>query len=213
MKTFKPQTNFYNLFWIFLFGSILGFVVEGVYAIYRTGHWEHHGSTIWGPFCIVYGIGAVVVYVLSSYLENKNFFIQFIGFVMAGCIVEYTSSIIQEIIFGSISWNYDQHTMNLKGRISMRTGIMWGSLGSAFIYLLYPTIKKHIIKFFGSSIKKITLFLVIFMALNITLSAMCVLRWRERIQGEPPSNIIEQYLDEKYDNEKMEELFINLEFS
>lgn len=35
----KNSINFYTLFWLFMIGSLVGFIVEGVWAVIKTGHW------------------------------------------------------------------------------------------------------------------------------------------------------------------------------
>ena len=51
------RLRYTTLFWLFFLGSIAGFVLEGLWRIILVGHWENHSATVWGPFCIVYGIG------------------------------------------------------------------------------------------------------------------------------------------------------------
>ena len=57
--------SFPAMLWLFVAGSLLGFVMEGVW------HWLHHGvwgfrvATLMGPFCVIYGAGAVVMYLIA----------------------------------------------------------------------------------------------------------------------------------------------------
>ena len=53
----------------------------------------------------------------------------------------------------------------------------------------------------------ITTFLIVFMAFNGFMSVTATARWTQRTEGVPASNSFEEYLDEKFDNEKMEFLF------
>ena len=87
--TARPST----LFWLFLAGSVAGFFLEGIWCVFTKGHWEHHSATVWGPFCIVYGIGAVLVYLLSAVLKGRNLPLQFLLFSASGAAVEYGSSL------------------------------------------------------------------------------------------------------------------------
>ncbi len=50
---------------IFIIGSMAGFLLEGIWCVIRTGMWENHSATLYGPFCIIYGIGAAALYVIS----------------------------------------------------------------------------------------------------------------------------------------------------
>lgn len=69
-----------TLFWLFMLGSVAGFVLEGLWCVLCKGHWEHHSATVWGPFCLIYGIGTVAVYLLSVVLKSKNLLVQ------SGCL-------------------------------------------------------------------------------------------------------------------------------
>lgn len=96
----KPKIEYSTLFWLFFFGSVTGFVLEGIWRIILLGHWENHAATVWGPFCLVYGVGAVVIYVVTYAIAEKSFFVQFLVFAAAGSAVEYVASYLQELIVG-----------------------------------------------------------------------------------------------------------------
>lgn len=66
-----PKISYTNLFWLFMLGSVAGFVLEGLWCILMEGHWENHSATVWGPFCIIYGIGAAAVSLLSILLKGR----------------------------------------------------------------------------------------------------------------------------------------------
>lgn len=73
----KPKIEYSTLFWLFFFGSVTGFVLEGIWRIILLGHWENHAATVWGPFCLVYGVGAVVIYVVTYAIAEKSFLCSF----------------------------------------------------------------------------------------------------------------------------------------
>ena len=56
----KPL-SFPTLLWLFIAGSLLGFVMEGVWHFLHTGEWGFRVATLWGPFCIIYGAGNTAV--------------------------------------------------------------------------------------------------------------------------------------------------------
>ena len=60
------KASYYDLFWMFVFGSVTGFLLEGVWSAWRFGAWANHSATVWGPFCIVYGAGMVAVYLVAQ---------------------------------------------------------------------------------------------------------------------------------------------------
>lgn len=64
------MNTYCSLFWLFLFGSVAGFILEGFWCILQKGAWESHSSTVLGLFCIIYGFGAAVVYLISMVLKG-----------------------------------------------------------------------------------------------------------------------------------------------
>ena len=123
------KADYATLFWLFMFGSVAGFVLEGLWCVITDGHWESHTATVWGPFCIIYGIGAVAVCLLSGLLREKSLPVQFAAFSASGAAVEFFGSLFQELCFGSVSWDYSGHLLNLGGRVSLKMALMWGRAG------------------------------------------------------------------------------------
>lgn len=212
VKGDKKNFTYSALFWLFLFGSIAGFLFEGVWCVFRKGHWENHSALVWGPFCIVYGIGAVAVYLLSGCLNKKNWVLQFLAFSLSGGMVEYFTGLFQELVFGSISWDYSKHWLNIGGRVSLKMALLWGVLGILFVHFIYPYLRRLLNKCRGRISKIACIILTVFMAANLLVSSVAVLRWRERTNDMPPSNKVEEILDQFYDDETMKEIYTNMRF-
>lgn len=213
MKQSKSKITYSKLFWIFMLGSLAGFALEGLWCIFKTGAWESHSSTVIGPFCIIYGFGAVVVYLISTWMNGRRLPLQFILFSVAGALVEYFGSLFQEVVFGSVSWDYSDHFMNISGRVSLQMALIWGVLGVFFVRHVFPLL----VRFFGKKRhriwKMVCVLLSVFMAVNLLLSAAAVMRWSERITKNIfPDNAFEQFLDENYDNETMKQIYPNMRF-
>ena len=141
---------FPTLLWLFIAGSLMGFVMEGVWHMLRTGEWGFRVATLWGPFCIIYGAGAVCMYLVALKVERRRPLHQFITFALAGSAVECLSSLFQEAAFGTVSWDYSHHALNLGGRISLRMTLIWGLLGMALMYLLLPLLAVSAITAIGA---------------------------------------------------------------
>ena len=88
----KPIT-YENMFWLFMIGSVLGVILEGIWCLIRAGHWETHVVSMWGPFCIIYGFGAVGLYLGSVRLKNKSRVTQFLVFSLIAAVFEYAWNI------------------------------------------------------------------------------------------------------------------------
>lgn len=216
VKEEKPASNkitYNTLFWLFIFGSVIGFFLEGIWSIYKRGAWENHAATVWGPFCIIYGVGAAAVYVISALTENKNLFLRFALFAASGTLVEFLFSLFQELLFGSTSWNYSKHFMNIDGRVSLDMTLIWGILGTLFSEFAFRRLKRLFDRTKTKSWRTVCAVLSVFMVVNLLFTSAAVLRWRSRrTEGTPAKNRVEHYLDENYDNDAMKMLFPNLRF-
>ena len=201
-----------ELFWVFFFGSILGFVIEGIWNIILVGKWVDHSATVVGPFCAVYGVGAVAAFLVSHLLPRRAVGLQFLAFAITGGAVEYFTSLFQERTFGSVSWDYSSHTLNLGGRVSAQMAILWGFLGMVFVGLIYPTLKKLLCRMHTQKWHIFCVACSVFMAFNLIVSASAIFRWKERKEALPPSSSWESYLDATYPDARMEYVYSDMHF-
>ena len=214
-KTSLPRRIFWRyeeLFWVFFFGSILGFLIEGLWHIVLTGEWVDHSATVVGPFCAVYGVGAVAVFVVARFLPRRSIVLSFLTFAITGGAVEYFTSLFQERTFGSVSWDYSSHTLNLGGRVSAQMMILWGFLGMVFVGLIYPTLARLLQRVHTRRWHIFCIACSAFMAFNLIISASAIFRWKERGESLPPSNKWEAYLDETYPDSVMEYVYSDMHF-
>ena len=58
----------------------------------------------------------------------------------------------------------------------------------------------------------ITILGTVFMVVNLLITSSAVWRWKVRQEGMESSNVVEQWLDETYEDEKMKSLFPNMQF-
>ncbi len=211
-KLIDAHANYSNMFWLFMFGNVLGVVLEGVWCLIRYGHWETHVVTIWGPFCLIYGIGAVGGYLASVLLSKNKVLLQFIAFAVIGTVVEYVSSLLLEYGLHMRAWDYSDHFGNVAGRVSLQMALIWGALGLMFSYLAVPLLRKLFGLMKGKPWRIAAVCVTVFMVVNITLTAICLVRWKERHEGNLPRNNVETFIDENYPDHKMETRFCEWSF-
>jgi len=60
------------LFWIFIIGSIAGYIFEMIVVLFQKHHFETRQGLIYGPLIPVYGIGAVVYYIILNNIKTKD---------------------------------------------------------------------------------------------------------------------------------------------
>ena len=115
-----------KVFWIFILGSLAGYILEMIVAFVQNGYFESRQEVIYGPFTPVYGIGAVLYYLFFKKLKTRNRVKVFFITMVLGGMVEYLCSLLQEKLFGTVSWDYSNLWFNINGRTSLLHCIYWG---------------------------------------------------------------------------------------
>lgn len=206
-KPFAYGFCFTKLFYLFVIGSFIGTILETIWAFCVDGHFEMRVGMVYGPFIPVYGGGACFLTAALYKLYKLNDTLVFVISAFVGAGFEYFCSWLQEQMFGTVSWDYSDTPFNLDGRTNLMYALIWGFLGLVWVRYLYPWTAKLIEKIPKRAGAIITTFLIVFMAFNGFVSVTATARWTQRTEGVPASNSFEEYLDEKFDNEKMEFLF------
>ncbi len=196
-----------ELFWLFFFGSLLGVLMEGVYCKFVHGAWETHVVSIWGPFCILYGIGAVAFYVGNVVWEDKKKWQKFLLFGCLGSGLEIIAGAILEFGLGMYAWDYSEQFMNFRGYVSLSMTAAWGAIGLLFSFAVpyvdgaYAFMQTH-------AWHIAYVILSVFLTIDLAFTALCLVRWAERKCDIPPLTKFEEFIDEKYDDVFMQTRFI-----
>lgn len=156
----------------FIIYSVLGYIIETLYGMITKGVWESRQSFLYGPFCGIYGLGAVVMIVCLHKFPRK-FNTLFAGGFIVGSIVEYVVSFVGEILLGVKWWDYSNIPLNINGRICVYFSIFWGFLGLYLIASLNPKIDK-IIDFIKNKFKTYKTLKIFVVTVSILLMIDCV---------------------------------------
>ncbi len=203
----KKRKKFFRFFWIFLIGSVVGFLYENILVLIQKGHFELRQGLMYGPFIPVYGIGAIIYEIVVPKIKSPlKIFLYTMFF---GGVVEYVCSYLQEVIFGTISWNYEWVKINFNGRTSILHAFYWGMAGLIFNEIIHPWFNKVLNKDLTKSLVTITTIFAIFLSFDILISWTAVMRQRERILNIPPRTRIDSFLDEYYPDEKINQIYTN----
>lgn len=198
-----------KLFWIFLIGSILGYIIEMIVGLVQNGHFVSRQGLLFGPFIQVYGVGLVAYYLVISNIKKKSYIKIFFITMLLGGIVEYLFSYLQETWFGTISWDYSNLLFNIHGRTSLLHCFYWGTGGVLFVKFVLPLINylKDWCK--NTNFKYITAFLVLFIAFDIIISGMAGARQIERKNNIAANGYMDNFFDEYYPDAKLEQIYSN----
>lgn len=197
-------------FWLFLIGSIFGYFFEGLLEVLKHGIWVSRPGLIYGPLSQVYGIGFVVI--AATLYKIKNPIYLFLTGTVVGGTVEYILSLMQEYIFGTISWDYSEYFLNINGRTSLFHAICWGIISFVFMKLCFPMMMSLIHKLENTWGIWITIILSILLAIDIFLSVVAAIRQDERKYLIPPRNEFEHFIDKHYPDERMDAIYSNKKY-
>lgn len=128
--------EFLFLFLMFMIYSIIGWIMETVGMSVYNKHFTLRGFLI-GPYCPVYGIGAVtMILFLRRYLDDP--ITLFFMAIILTSFVEYMTSLLMEKIFNARWWDYSNRKFNINGRICLINSIGFGILGLLLLYVIEP---------------------------------------------------------------------------
>lgn len=211
-KAYKSLTVT-RLVWVFLIGSIVGYIFETTFCLVTRGYIESRQGMLYGPFSQIYGFGAVVVdLVLPAFARNGDGRIFFWGALLGG-LYEVLCSFVQEVSLSSVSWQYaDFPFAFFGGRTNLLYMCFWGVLAIVYMKLIYPRITNLLKKISKRPKIFFTWLIAVSLSINMLLSLAAILRWSDRMNGIPPQNTAETLIDKHYPNTFMEEVYPNMSF-
>ena len=198
-----------DLLWLFVIGAFLGDMVETVFCRLTAGVWMSRSSLVWGPFSVVWGLALAMATVLLRQNQDKSDRYLFAFGTVLGGVYEYVCSAVTELLFGTVFWDYSKFKFNLGGRINLLYCFFWGIAAVVWLRLGYPLVAKGMDLVRRHVKPWMTILLAIFMAVNMSLSGLALARYNSRTDGITPRNQLEVFLDEHFDNARMERVYPN----
>ena len=198
-----------KLVWLFFIGCLLGDITETIFCRITAGVWMSRSSLVWGPFSIVWGFAiAAVTDLLYKYKDRSDRFLFLMGTALGGAY-EYLCSVLSEMVFGTVFWDYSEIPFNLGGRINLLYCFFWGFAAVAWFKIFYPVISGWIEKLPICAGRILTWVIVVFMCCNMAVSTMALIRSNERSQGIPATQSWQQTMDDRFPDERMEKIYPN----
>lgn len=151
----KPALRFHlpisGLFLCFWFYSFLGWAYEVFLevVVYRWGYSDR--GVLFGPYCPVYGVGALLFLLLFYRLVRKKpmgrkLLLLPVIFLLCGLtatLVELVASYLCEWISGSWPWQtYADYRYNFQARIALSPSLRFGLGGVVFLYVIQPLLDR-----------------------------------------------------------------------
>lgn len=167
------------VFYFFLY-SLLGWAMESIYISFGQRKLINTGF-LYGPFCPIYGFGAVVLNVLLIHLQGKPLLIFTVGFIVLS-VWEYFVGFLLEKIFKTKYWDYSNNKFNINGRVCLLNSIYWGFLSVFFIEIWNPLVEGQLSKIPEDIILYIDIILTAYILIDMILSSIKASNLAKRIK-------------------------------
>lgn len=128
------MTIYHMINWFFAF-SFFGYLLECVVLSYEYRQPVLNRGFGHGPFCIIYGFGALGAYGLLSPAANHLPLLYAASAAMA-TMMELVTAHMMIRLFGAFWWDYSHKPFNYKGMICLESTVAWGFLGILFFRFL-----------------------------------------------------------------------------
>lgn len=205
------RLDFFNLFWTFIVGSVIGLIVEIIFhmVVVEPGVYQDRAGLLWGPFSPIYGIGAVLMTIALNRFKDRNIIFIFIVCTIIGGAFEYFVSWFMEVSFGATAWDYsDQFLGDLfGGRTCLLFASMFGFLGLVWIKLLLPLFLRLFNLIPWKLRYSVTFVCATLMLVNCVMTLQALDNWGARMAGHVPVPGIEQFYAENFNDEYMANRF------
>lgn len=216
----KEMPTIHQIVWYFFIFSFLGMIVENLFCLITAGKLESMKGFIFGPFCPIYGIGAIILIICMQWMRNEisaNKVIEIIVVFILGGIIgsafEYISSYYIQAMYGAKFWDYAGKFLNINGRTCFYFAISWGILSVLLMYIVKPMADRFIkyIEPVDLEKKKITDYiLIIYMIINAIVTHVELEKYMERVSLAYNEGI---YNDSSWiSNEALEWIFPNMAY-
>ena len=170
-----------QIFAYFIIYSIFGYIGETLFAFLAGGVIESRQSFLYGPFCAIYGLGAVVL-IIGLQKFKKNSLTLILGGIILGALTEYTVSLIGELVFGVKWWDYSTMAFNINGRICAAYSLAWGVVAWVFVKFVNPKVDKLINSIPMKTLKTVTSVIMIFLLCDWIISSFALEMFYVRLE-------------------------------
>ncbi len=120
-----------ELLWLLQVYSFLGWVMETIVGSVKRRKFVNPGFST-GPFCLVYGIAAVLMTVVFQDLKSHPVFLV-LGCSILGTTVEWYTGKLLERFNRHKWWDYSKKKWNFDGYICFQYSLLWGILGALIV--------------------------------------------------------------------------------
>ena len=133
------EYTFTQLLWLFLIYSFIGWIIEAAVGTIKKRSFINRGFST-GPFCLVYGAGAILMTVTLTELLD-NFFLLFVSCAIQATIVEWITGKTLERLNHHKWWDYTGMPFNIGGYVCLVFSLVWGVACVTIVKVIHPVVR------------------------------------------------------------------------
>ena len=123
-------------FLVFVLYSFLGWLCETIFCSVPARKFVNRGMLM-GPFCPIYGFGALLVIALLMPVADTLWLLYICG-VLVTSVLEYLVGFGLERLFHMKWWDYSDHKLQLHGRVCLTNSLLFGLLVVVVMRFVHP---------------------------------------------------------------------------
>ena len=164
----------------FIVYSLIGWIYESILKTIVQKKIVNSGF-LFGPFCPIYGMGAVIMLIFLDWLKGNNTLLFITAFFILS-LWEYLVGWGLEKIFNTKYWDYSNFRFNIKGRICLQASLVWAAFSLIFINFFHPFMDKTIILVDERTLVFITGIILFYLIIDTIISVIKVNNINIRLQ-------------------------------
>ena len=164
-------------FLLFMTYSISGWILEVTCKYIDYKRFIDRGFLI-GPYCPIYGFGAVLITFLLYRYESDPLVLFFMTVLTCGTL-EYFTSWTMEKLFKARWWDYSKRKFNLDGRVCLGTLVPFGIFGLILTYITNPLLISCLDKINITALNIIAVMLFICYIIDNVISTIIIIGFRK----------------------------------
>ena len=201
------KLTFHQLVWCFFIYSIFGMLLENIFCLITQHKLESRMGFVIGPFCPIYGLGAILLIAFLT-LHKDKWYKVFLGGIVIGASYEYLSSFVLQALYSIKFWDYSKNFLNINGRTCFFFALSWGIISVLLIYIINPYIEKIVDR---NKSKSIDCIIFIFMLINCIMTYFAIDSYAKRAEVEYKYQIKTE-ANNIFTNEVMKFIFPNMRY-
>lgn len=135
----------YYLTYFFIY-AFIGWILEVSFKAMRRGVFVNSGF-LNGPYCPVYGFGAVAVLYFLSLVESTNKIVLLLASMFIASLIELITGFVLEKLFHMKWWDYSDKVLNIGGYICLEFSLIWAALCFILYEAIHPLIVQLVSQF------------------------------------------------------------------